>query len=376
MTDVATSEPAESVASVASAGRWLRRRVRGQAQTSGALFAMLALFLVTGLHNHLFWSVNNLKVLAENVSFTALAAVGTAILIISGSIDLSIGSLMGLVACVSAMLAKVIPVPLAFILAVALGGGIGGINGLIVWNVSISPIIVTLGGLTLLEGVSELLTNGLPVSGQPASFTQLGNFTILGLPLPVWVALVAAVLGMIYLTFTREGRQVYAVGGNREASEAAGVNVRRIVIGTFVVSGLLVGLTGVLEASLYGVPDDTFGTGFELSVITGVLVGGVSFAGGSGGIGRAMIGCLLLQVVSGAIVSFGINPDWANVLTGGILILAVSSDQIVQRQRTQYQKVMAMREAAALARERRGTPPPPPERPVPSDAAAGTGDGG
>jgi ribose/xylose/arabinose/galactoside ABC-type transport system permease subunit len=376
MTGATSSEPQESAAAVASVGSTLRRRLRGSAQTSGALIAMLALFLVTGLHNHLFWSLNNLKVLAENVSFTALAAVGTAILIISGSIDLSIGSLMGLVACVSAMLAKVIPVPLAFILAVALGGGIGGINGLIVWNVSISPIIVTLGGLTLLEGVSELLTNGLPVSGQPASFTHLGNFTILGLPLPVWVALAAAVVGMIYLTFTREGRQIYAVGGNREASEAAGVNVRRIVIGTFIVSGLLVGLTGVLEASLYGVPDDTFGTGFELSVITGVLVGGVSFAGGSGGIGRAIIGCLLLQVVSGAIVSFGINPDWANVLTGGILIIAVSSDQIVQRQRTQYQKVMAMREAAALVRERRGIPPPPPDQRVATDATAGPRKGG
>jgi ribose transport system permease protein len=353
MTELTSSEKGESVVSVASVGSYLRRRLRNQAQTGGAFIAMVVLFIVTGLHNPLFWSLNNIKVLLENVSFTALAAVGTAILIISGSIDLSIGSMMGLCACVSAMLSKHIPVPLAFILAIGLGGGIGAINGLVVWNVSISPIIVTLGGLTLLEGVTQLLTQGLPVSGEPSSFTSFGNATLLSIPLPVWIAVAAAVLGMVYLTFTKGGRHVYAVGGDREASEATGLNVRRIVIGAFIVSGLLVGLTGVLEASLYGVPDDTFGTGFELSVITGVLVGGVSFAGGSGGIGRAMIGCLLLQVVSGAIVSFGINPYWSNVLTGGILIIAVSSDQIVQRQRTQYQKMMAMREAAALAGERR-----------------------
>ena len=213
------------------------------------------------------------------------------------------------------------------------------------------------------------------MSGEPSSFTSFGNTTFLGIPLPVWITVAVALLGMIYLTFTKGGRHVYAVGGNREASEATGLNVRRIVIGAFIVSGLLVGLTGVLEASLYGVPDDTFGTGFELSVITGVLVGGVSFAGGSGGIGRAIIGCMLLQVVSGAIVSYGINPYWANVLTGGILIIAVSSDQIVQRQRTQYQKIMAMREAAALAGERRGMAPGAPDRRGPTDPPAGSRDG-
>ena len=159
MTELTSSEQPEGVVSVASVGNYLRRRLRNQAQTGGAFIAMVLLFLVTGLHNHLFWSLNNIKVLLENVSFTALAAVGTSILIISGSIDLSIGSMMGL-ARASRHAVQVVAVPLAFILAIGLGGLIGAVNGIIVWNVSISPIIVTLGGLTLLEGVTQLLTQG------------------------------------------------------------------------------------------------------------------------------------------------------------------------------------------------------------------------
>jgi ribose/xylose/arabinose/galactoside ABC-type transport system permease subunit len=197
----------------------------------------------------------------------------------------------------------------------------------------------------------------------PNSFTDLGNSEPLGLPTPVWLMLGATFLGFVFLAWTKTGRHVYALGGNKEASRAAGIRIRRIVIGAFLVNGLLVGLTGVLEASYYGSPDSTFGNGFELQVITGVIVGGVSFAGGEGGVVRALFGVLLLEVVSAAVVSWGIDPNWANVITGSILILAVSLDQIVHRQRERYQKAMAMREHLERVEEQRarlagaGAPP-------------------
>lgn len=343
----------------------------GQVQAIGVLVVLVALFLVTGLHNNLFWGANNLKVLAENGSFVALVGVGTAMLIITGNIDLSIGSNLGLSAVMCAIFAKSVPVPLAFVLGTLVGGGVGLINGIVVWNVSTSPLIITLGGLTLFEGIVDLVTNGEAIQGMPSSFTNFGNAEPLGIPMPVWVFIVVAIGGFIFLTFTKTGRHIYAIGGNKEASRAAGINVRRIVIGVFLFNGLLAGLAGVLESSLYGSPDNTYGVGFELQVITAVIVGGVSFTGGEGGVVRALLGALLVQVVAGSIVSFGINPSWAQVVTGGILIIAVSSDHVVHKQRERYQKAMAMREQAAIAQERQRSGSAAEALPVAGGAAEG-----
>jgi ribose transport system permease protein len=326
----------------------------GQVQAIGVLFVLIVLFVVTGLHNPLFWGANNIKVLAENMSFVAIVGVGTAMLIITGNIDLSIGSNLGLCAVLCAIFARSVPIPLAFVLGVLVGGGVGAINGLIVWNVSTSPLIITLGGLTLIAGIVDLVTNGEAITGMPNSFTNFGNAEPLGIPTPVWAFIIIAILGFLFLTFTKTGRHIYAIGGNKEASRAAGINVRRIVIGVFLFNGLLAGLAGVLQASLYGSPDNTYGTGFELQVITAVIVGGVSFTGGEGGVVRAMLGAVLVQTVSGSIVSFGINPSYAEIVTGAILIIAVSSDHLVHQQRDRYRKSMAMREQARIAEERQG----------------------
>jgi ribose transport system permease protein len=339
----APSEPKES---------WFGRFFGGQVQAIGVLVVLIALFVVTGLHNHLFWGSNNLKVLAENMSFVGLVGVGTAMLIITGNIDLSIGSVLGLSAAMTAIFSRSVPLPLAFLFGTLVGGGIGALNGWVVWTVSTSPLIITLGSLTLFQGVLDLVTNGSAVTGEPANFTNFGNATPLGIPMPVLIMIVVAILGFIFLTFAKTGRHIYAIGGNKEASRAAGIHVRRIVIGVFVFNGLLAGLAGVLQASEFGAPDNTFGTGFELQVITAVIVGGVSFTGGEGGIARAILGAMLVQVVAGSIVSFGINPSYAEIVTGAILILAVSSDHVVHKQRDRYQKAMAMREQARIGEER------------------------
>ena len=328
---------------------------RNQFQTLGVTTAVVTLFLVTGLHSHYFWQTNNLRVLAMNMSFIALAGVGMAILIISGNIDLSIGSILGMTAVLSGMFSKNMPVPLAFLCGTGVGGLLGAVNGILVWNVSASPIIITLGSMTLLRGVIYVVTSGESVTGVPQGFVDFANTSPAGIPMPVWIAGAAVLLGYLFLTFTKAGRHIYAIGGNKEASRAAGIHVRRLVIGAFVVNGLLVGLAGALEASLYSAPDETFGTGFELQVITAVIVGGVSFAGGEGGVVRAIIGVALLEVVSGAVVAFNIDPNYANILTGAILILAVSIDQIVQKNRERFQKAMAMRDQARLHDERKSS---------------------
>jgi len=334
--------------------RLLYRVLGGQPQAIGVGVAVVGLFVISGLHNPYFWELNNIKVLATNMSFIAIAGVGTAILIISGNVDLSIGSILGLSAVLSAMFAKVMPVPLAIVCGPAIGAAIGAINGVVVWNVSAAPIIVTLGSLTLLRGVVYVVSSGEAITNVPGSFTSVANASPAGVPLSVWVAVGVALLGFLFMTFTQTGRHLYAVGGNREASRAAGIRTRRIVIGAFIVSGLLAGVVGMLQASLYTAPDETFGTGFELQVITAVIVGGVSFAGGEGGIVRAMLGVALLEIVSGAVVAFNIDPSYANIFTGAILIFAVSLDQMVHKHRARFQKAMAARERARVVAEQRG----------------------
>ena len=343
---VAVPAPSERVSLVG-------RLVRGQTQAGAVLILLIGLIVATGLHSSLFFGLNNIKVQLENMSYIGIAGVGTAILIITGNIDLSIGSVLGLTAVLAGMLAAHMPIALAFILAIAIGGAVGALNGTIVWNVSTSPIIITLGGLTLIRGIVVVGTGGVAVQNLPNGFSSFGNLTPLGVPMPVWIFVAVALAGYAFLTFTTTGRHIYAIGGNKEAARAAGIRVRRITIGAFVASGLLVGLTGVLQASSYGSADDTFGVGFELQVITAVIVGGVSFAGGEGGVIRAMLGCALLEVVSAAVVFFGIDPNWANIITGAILIIAVSMDQIVHKQRERYQKAMAMRDLARITDERR-----------------------
>jgi ribose/xylose/arabinose/galactoside ABC-type transport system permease subunit len=333
--------------------RHISNNLREQLQSMGVLLVILAVIVVTGLHSHLFWGTDNMRVLAMNASFVMLAGVGTAILVISGSIDLSIGSMVGLTAVMAAIFSTHMPVPLAFLCAILFGGVLGTINGIVVWHVSTSPIIITLGSLTLLRGVIYVVTDGQAITGMPTNFTDFGNSEPLGVPTPVWVALIAVLLGFIFLTFTITGRHVYAIGGNKEASRAAGIRIRRIVIGAFLANGLIIGLVGVLQASFYGSPDPTFGNGFELQVITAVIVGGVSFAGGEGGVARAALGAILLETVSGSVVSFGIDPNYANIITGSILIIAVSADQIIHRQREHYRKTMAVRERARIVEEQR-----------------------
>jgi ribose/xylose/arabinose/galactoside ABC-type transport system permease subunit len=170
--------------------------------------------------------------------------------------------------------------------------------------------------------------------------------------MPVIVLAVLAVLFFVVLRWTTMGRHTYAVGGNREASEAAGLNVRLIHIAVYVFSGLLVGLAGILAASRFGSPDATYGVGFELVVITGVILGGVSFAGGEGGVIGAILGVMMLSLIDAGIVSLEVDAYYAEVVKGAILIIAVSADQFAHRQRERLQKAMAIREQARLAEER------------------------
>ena len=327
--------------------------LRGKTRNLGLMIAIAAWVAFVSAKNPNFATVDNARVIGLNMAVTAIAAVGTAILVITGNIDLSIGSNFAMAAIFAAALSSDMPVPIAFLLAIGIAGLVGLFNGILCWKVPLSPIVITLGSLALFRGVVLVYTHGAPVTDTSSDFSDFGRALVYGVPMPIVVMLIVALLASIVLGFTTIGRHCYAVGGNKLAAQAAGVNVRRITIGAFVVGGLLVGLSGVLAASRFDAPDPTYGNGFELEVITGVLLGGVSFAGGEGSVFGAMLGVLALTLIDAGIVSIGIDPFYSDVVQGGLLILAVSFDQIAHVQRERYQKAMAMREQARHIEERR-----------------------
>jgi ribose/xylose/arabinose/galactoside ABC-type transport system permease subunit len=287
------------------------------------------------------------------MAFIGVGALGTTMLIISGNVDLSIGSIFAMSAVLAAMLAKDVPPPLALIGGILTGGALGLVNGLLVLRVQISPIIITLGMMTIIRGVVLLVSHGVGVTGVPESFSGFAEATPAGIPMPVIVLALAAVVMYAVLSKTTLGRYIYAVGGNREASVAAGINVWRLILGTFVVNGFIVGLAAILAASRFGTANPNYGVGYELNVITVVILGGVAFTGGEGGIGGVIIATILLGVIQSGLVAVGVDPFYQEIAKGAALIVAVIVDQLTSEQRERHRTALAMRERLALAEAQR-----------------------
>ena len=322
------------------------RRVSGvlAARSAGLALVITGMFVYLSLETTDYFSRRNIINLLVQMMPIGIAALGTAPLIITGNVDLSIGSIFGLAAVSSALLAKVIDPQLALVAGVAIAGACGLINGLLVWRVRISPIIITLGSLTALLAVVELVTQGTAVVGVPASFGNLGNDSLWQVPVSVYLLLLGGVVVAVVLGRTTTGLHIYAIGGNREAADMAGVHVRRIVLGAFVFNAAMSGFAGVLDASRFGTADPTFGINFELSVITAVILGGVAFAGGEGTITGALLGVAFITLVNSGIVAIGINAYYGSMVEGVALIAAVSIDQLVLEQRERHRRGVAIRE--------------------------------
>jgi ribose transport system permease protein len=314
----------------------------------GLLSTLILCLLLISFFSPKYLSIDNLLVVALQGSFVGIAAIGTAYLIIAGSVDLSIGSQYALCAVASAMLARSLPPPVAWIAGILLGAVLGLINGLMVWRVRISPIIITLGTLTIYRGIALRITNGFGVRRVPKSFALLGQARWLGVPMPVWVLMAAALFAHLILQLTRQGRHLFAFGGNRKAAEAAGIDGKRLLMLCFALNGALVGTSAVLAASRFGSAAPTFGAGFELDVIAAVILGGVVFTGGEGSIAGVLLAVILLGVINSGLISIGIDPHYAQMVKGLALLIAVTRDQLTQEQQERHRKKLAFLERESL----------------------------
>ena len=341
----ANSNTATAVdASHAAAGFSWRDALRPHVRNLGLAAALLIALGVLGFLRPQYLSRDNLIVVAMQMSSIGIVAIGTAYLIISGSIDLSIGSLFALTGVTAAMLARTIgPVP-AMLAGVAVGGVVGWINGVLTWRIKLSPLIITLGSMSIIRGAVLLLTGGYSVRGVPKDFATLGQLRPLGVPSPIWLFLILAIAAHLILSRTTIGCHTLALGGNRAACEAVGIRVRRVTLGVFLVNGLIVGIAGVLTASRFGSASPAFGEGNELDAITAAILGGVAFTGGEGNILGVVLAVALLHVIDSGIVALGINPEYAEIVKGAALIGAVAIDQFSHEARERFRKKLAMRE--------------------------------
>jgi ribose transport system permease protein len=305
-------------------------------------------FTYVALRQPRFGSTDNLRVLAIQIAVLGIPALGMTFLMIAGYVDLSIGSMFSLIAVLSTHVAGGLGLGIAVLVALVTGLLLGSLNGALVLRLTISPLIVTLAGLTLYQGIVNVATKGQGVNDFDSSFGRLGQGTwIFGVPNGVSLFIALAVIGAFVIGRTNWGLNIFAIGGNPEAAKLVGLPVRSITLTLFAVNGAIVALAAVLTASRFGGATPLVGVGLELNVITAVILGGVSFTGGEGSVLGTILAVILLTVVTSGIVALNIDSYFSNVVSGALLLGAVAVDQFTEEQRDRYRRLLAIRTAMA-----------------------------
>lgn len=280
-----------------------------------------------------FLTIDNWRVIAVNISTDALMVVGMTLIIIAGGFDLSVGStvaLGGIIAC--KLMVGGTPIPVAITAGLLGGAAVGAVNGFIITKVGVNPLIATLGTMIIVRGLCLVAVQASPVTGLPPAFAKLGDALHLGegfaLPYSVLLMIIVVVMGDLLLRHSRFLRQVYYVGGNEEAARFSGIQVDRVRMFTYMLTGALAALAGIVNASRLISASANAGERAELRVISAVVIGGASLAGGTGTVLGAFLGLLLVGVIENGMEILGVNIYMKNVVLGTILILAVTFDRI------------------------------------------------
>ena len=313
----------------------------------------IALILVVAFFGAMapnFIAVDNVVIISRHVAINALLAIGMTYVIVTGGIDLSVGSIVGLVGMVAgALLTRGIPVPFLHltifpsalaVIGLALGVGVlvGAINGLLITRFSVAPFIATLGTLYIARGAALLISSGetFPnLVGRPEygneGFPFLGAGSVLAVPVSIWLLVIVALVAAYVAARTPLGRQIYAVGGNERAAALSGVYVDRIKLIVYVISGGLAALAGLIVTSQLVASHPASGSTFEMNAIAAAVLGGTSLAGGRGTIGGTIIGAFVIGVLGDGLVMMGVSEFWQMVIKGVVIIAAVILDQMQRK---------------------------------------------
>lgn len=315
-----------------------------------ALIVLFLLVVVFALLSPAFLTTGNLTILVKHVAINAILAVGMTFVILSGGIDLSVGSVAGLAGIIAGgLLHSGLVLPsfgvvvyfhtwLVIALALLAGAVVGAINGALIAHLRVAPFIATLGSLYVARGAALLLSKGATfpnLTGKPelgnTGFLTLGAGAIFGLPVPIWLMLAVGASGGFLAARTPFGRRVYAVGGNERAAELSGVRVKRIKFAVYVISGVCAAIVGLVIAAQLAAAHPATGETFELNAIAAVVLGGTSLLGGRGGVGGTIIGAFVIGVLADGLILLGVSEFWQIVIKGLVIVLAVILDQLQQQ---------------------------------------------
>ncbi|MCA8878391.1 MAG: ABC transporter permease [Rhodobacteraceae bacterium] len=304
-----------------------------QWEASGILVALLVLMAALSLATDNFFSTYNLSVVARQAAFVGLVALGQTMVLLVGGIDLSVGAAAGLSAIVGSIALTqwgvhpylVIPFTMAF------GLSLGFINGVFVAGLRLNPFIVTLATWEIFAGLTLVITQGYPIRPLGETFQIFGKGELFGVPFPVIIFLTAGLILIWVLSQTRFGRNVFAVGGNRDAAILAGIRVKRIELIAYGLAGMLSALAGILFASRMDAGQPSVGEGWLMGAITAAILGGTSLRGGQGSIIGTILGALLLAVLANGTVLLNVSGFWQRVIVGCVVLVAVLVDLLRRR---------------------------------------------
>jgi ribose/xylose/arabinose/galactoside ABC-type transport system permease subunit len=299
-------------------------RLRIDATTYGSTIVLIVGIIITAIFQPVFLTVSNIANVLSQIAVLGILTMAQTIVLISGGIDLSVGSNVALSGVAAGLLfMHGVPLWLDCIAALACATIIGLINGLLIAQNRAHPFIITLGMLTLLEGIAELVTGGSPVNDMGALATTLGGTIFFGIPTAVVLLFVIVVLTALFLARTPLGRAAYAIGGNEEASYLSGIPIKRTKIYIYTLAGVIAGIAALTLSGILNAAEANIGTGLELQSIAAAVIGGTPLIGGRGGAWRSLQGVLLLGVVSNSLNLMSVGANYQNIALGVIVLIAV-----------------------------------------------------
>ncbi|MDK2801345.1 MAG: methyl-galactoside transport system permease protein [Clostridiales bacterium] len=313
--------------------------------SQNAIYIVLAVLVVAiAIRDPRFLSITTFRDILLQNSTRAIIALGVAFILITGGVDLSSGRVVGLTAVLSASMLQTsdyvrrfypdmpdLPLWLPILLAILAGLIVGLINGFIVSKFSVPPFIATLGTMVMVYGVNSIYfdlppNDSQPIGGLRGDFTNLGSGHFLSIPIIVIIAIIISIIVWIIFNKTRLGKNMYAIGGNKEAAKVSGINVGRTLLILYAIAGALYALAGVLEAARTGGATNNYGNMYELDAIAACVVGGVSTSGGIGTVPGVLAGVLIFGVINYGLTFIGVNPYWQLIIKGLIIVTAVAFD--------------------------------------------------
>lgn len=304
-----------------------------QWEASGVLVALVVLTAVLALVTDNFLTTYNISVVTRQAAFVGLVALGQTLVLLVGGIDLSVGAAAGLSAIVGSLLLTSLGIhPYAVIpLTMLFGMGLGLLNGFFVAFLRLNPFIVTLATWEIFAGITLVITKGYPIRPLGETFQYFGKGELLSIPIPVIIFITAGFLLIWMLTQTKFGRNIYAVGGNRDAAILVGIKTRMVEFLVFGLAGMFAALAGILFASRMDAGQPSVGEGWLMGAITAAILGGTSLRGGQGSVVGTVLGALLLTVLANGTVLLNVSGFWQRVIVGGVVLVAIMVDLFRRR---------------------------------------------